>query len=409
VQPQPQTVAQPETEVWSLYRKALTLLAAIAVVFDGFDIQILGFAIPSIMREWHVTRAELAPVAALGLTGMAIGSPFAGWCGDRFGRRITLIGCIGVLAIATLATAFCTNLVELAVLRTIAGLGAGGALPNAGALVAEFAPLRRRAMAVSLTIVCVPLGGMLGGLIAGHVLPAFGWRMLYIIGGAAPLVFALVLLAVLPESPHYEARAAGRGALRDLFALELRRDTLGLWLAFFSCLGGIYLVFSWLPAMLTARGLDVATASAGLASYNFGGVLGVLLIVAVVTAIGSRGPLLAAALAGSASALALLWTPASLLIGGLALHGLFVNAAQTTMYALAAHVYPPRIRATGIACAAAIGRCGGILSSLGGAAIIQRGSDAYLGVLGIAFTVSFAGLAIVRNHCPGRRASARRK
>ena len=402
-QPQPQPVAQSEPEVWSLYRKALTLLAAIAVIFDGFDIQILGFAIPSIMKEWRVTRAALAPVAALGLAGMALGSPFAGWCGDRFGRRVTLIGCIGIFAVATLATAFCGNLTELAILRTLAGIGAGGALPNAGALVAEFAPLRRRAMAVSLTIVCVPLGGMLAGVIAGRVLPAFGWHMLYIVGGAAPLVFALILLAVLPESPDYQARVEGKGALRDLFAVELRRDTLGLWLAFFSCLGGIYLVFSWLPAMLTARGMDIATASAGLASYNFGGVLGVLMIVTVVTAVGSRGPLLVAALAGSVSALALLWAPGSLLIAGLGLHGLFVNAAQTTMYALASHVYPPRIRATGIACSAAIGRCGGILSSLGGAAIIQRGASAYLGVLGLAFAVTFVGLAVVRNHCPGRR------
>lgn len=400
--PQTQRIDQPETEVWSLYRKALTLLAAIAVVFDGFDIQVLGFAIPSIMKEWHITRGALAPASALGLTGMALGSVFAGWCGDRFGRRVTLIGCIGSFALATLATAFCVNLTELSILRTLAGLGVGGLLPNAGALAAEFAPLRRRAIAVTLTIVCVPLGGMLAGVIAGRVLPAFGWRTLYIVGGAAPLIFALILLAVLPESPHYQARAEGKGSLRDLFVVELRRDTLGLWLAFFSCLGGIYLVLSWLPAMLTARGMDIATASAGLASYNFGGVLGVLIIVAVVTAIGSRGPLLIAALAGSVSAVALLWAPASLLIAGLGLHGLFVNAAQTTMFALAAHVYPPRIRATGIACSAAVGRCGGILSSLGGAAIIQRGSTAYLGVLGLAFAVTFVGLAIVRNHCPGR-------
>jgi AAHS family 4-hydroxybenzoate transporter-like MFS transporter len=404
VHPQLQRIAQQKTEVWTLHRKLLTLLAAIAVVFDGFDIQILGFAIPSIMKEWHVTRAALAPVAALGLAGMALGSILAGWCGDRFGRRVALIGCIGIFAIATLATAFCGNLTELAILRTLAGAGVGGLLPNASALVAEFAPLRRRAMAVSLTIICVPVGGMLGGMIAARVLPAYGWHRLYIIGGAAPLVFALILLAVLPESPHYEAHAEGKGALRDLFTIELRRDTLGLWLAFFSCLGGVYLVFSWLPAMLTARGLDIASASTGLASYNFGGVLGVLMIVAAMTAVGSRGPLLIAALAASASALALLWAPGSLLIAGLGLHGLFVNAAQTTMFALAAHVYPPRIRVTGIACSAAIGRCGGILSSLGGAAIIQRGSTAYLGVLGLAFAVTFVGLAIVRNHCPGRRA-----
>jgi AAHS family 4-hydroxybenzoate transporter-like MFS transporter len=70
---------------WTTYRKLLTALAALAVIFDGFDIQILGFAIPSLIREWHVARADFAPVLAIGLAGMALGSPLAGYCGDRFG------------------------------------------------------------------------------------------------------------------------------------------------------------------------------------------------------------------------------------------------------------------------------------------------------------------------------------
>src|SRR4051795_5343810 len=79
---------------WRGYQKALTLLAALAVIFDGLDIQILGFAIPSIMREWHVVRADFAIVLAVGLAGMAFGSPFAGYAGDRFGRRPALIASV---------------------------------------------------------------------------------------------------------------------------------------------------------------------------------------------------------------------------------------------------------------------------------------------------------------------------
>ena len=79
---------------WTTYQKALTMLAATAVMFDGFDLQILGFAIPSIMREWHVGRASFAPVAAIGLAGMALGSPLAGYLGDRIGRRLALILCV---------------------------------------------------------------------------------------------------------------------------------------------------------------------------------------------------------------------------------------------------------------------------------------------------------------------------
>ncbi len=430
-----------DTGRWSAYQKALTLLAALAVIFDGFDIQILGFAIPSIMREWHVARGAFAPIAALGLAGMAVGSPFAGYCGDRFGRRISLIGCVLVFGVATIATAFCHTLLQLGVLRTVAGVGVGGALPNASALVAEFAPLRRRAMAVTLTIVCVPLGGMIAGLAASRVLPSMGWHALYAIGGAAPLLFALVLMAVLPESPRYLARFSERRdeltrilarmghalsdgirfdtcsgrqsskavSLAELFSPNLLRDTSGLWLACFACMTGVYLVFGWLPAMLTANGLDIGTASSGLAAYNFGGVLGVLICAVVVTALGSRRPMLWCSVGASASALALLFVPIgpagghALLIAGIGLNGLFVNAVQTTMYALASHVYPTRVRASGVACAAAVGRVGGIMSSLGGAAIIQSGSGTYLLVLAMATGITFVGLVAVRNHYPSSR------
>lgn len=423
---------------WSRYQKLLTALAALAVIFDGLDIQILGFAIPALAREWYVQRSDFAPVLVIGLAGMALGSPLAGYCGDRFGRRTALMGCVALFGLGTLAAVFARGLVDLAVLRFLTGMGAGGALPNAGALAAEFAPLRWRPVAVKLTIVCVPLGGVLGGLIAARVMPAWGWRALYAIGGAAPLLLVLVLWWALPESPRFlaqrpaqwpqlarlltrmghatpegatfedrtERAGDGRAALRTLFGPGLARDTAGLWIAFFSCLGSVYLVFGWLPAMLSAHGLSLATSSSALAVYNFGGVLGVLAWAALMTWKGSRGPMLWGALAGVASALALPAAPIQArgdhtwLIAGLFVNGLLVNAVQTAMYALAAHVYPTRVRASGVAYAAAIGRVGAMLSSLGGAAIIQAGANAYWHALAAAMFCTFAGLALVRRHFP---------
>src|SRR5438045_3706873 len=118
---------------WSTYQKLLTALAALAVIFDGFDIQILGFAIPALIKEWGVARAAFGPVLALGLAGMAAGSPFAGYCGDRYGRRPALIGCVALFGLATVATSFVHSVFALAVLRFVTGVGAGGALPAAPA------------------------------------------------------------------------------------------------------------------------------------------------------------------------------------------------------------------------------------------------------------------------------------
>jgi AAHS family 4-hydroxybenzoate transporter-like MFS transporter len=430
---------------WSAYQKLLTVLAAIAVIFDGFDIQILGFAIPSLMREWHVQRADFGPVLAVGLAGMVVGGPVAGYCGDRFGRRTALIVCVAVFGVATMATAFVHGFAGLTVLRLVTGMGTGGALPNVSALTAEFAPLRWRPATVKLTLVCVPLGGMLGGLLAASTLPRFGWRGLYAAGGALPLFFAAVLWAMLPESPRFLARRpalwpqlavlltrmghtvpAGsafedraeqgkeiRASMRALFRTGLARDTTGLWFAFFFCLGSIYLVFGWLPAMLTAQGLDVATASSGLAFYNLGGVFGVVVWAVLVTMLGSRGPLLSGALACAGSALTLLVVPMQahgdhgLLMVCLGTSGLLANAVQTSMYALAAHVYPTSVRATGVAYAATIGRAGGLLSSLCGATIIQAGAKTYWYTMALAMVCAFAGLAWVRSHYPATGKTAR--
>jgi MFS transporter, AAHS family, 4-hydroxybenzoate transporter len=423
---------------WSKYQKRLTALAALVVIFDGLDIQILGFAIPSLMREWHAARSEFGTVLAVGLVGMVLGGPLAGYCGDRFGRRTALIGCVGIFGLATIATTLVHGFWGLGVLRLITGMGTGGALPNVSALTAEFAPIRRRSAAVKLTLLCVPLGGMLGGLLATVVLPRFGWRGLYGIGGVLPLVFSIVLWAALPESPRFLVRQraqwsqlaqmlgrfghsipegatfedrAERGPVhtaspRALFSGGLARETSGLWIAFFFCLGSIYLVFGWLPAMLTAQNLDFATASLGLAAYNLGGVVGVLVWTVLVTILGSRAPLLSGALACAGSALALLIVPIqaqgdyTLLIACLAINGLLANAVQVSMYALAAHVYPTSIRATGVAYSSTVGRAGGLLSSLFGSTVIQAGPGVYWQTLAIAMVCAFAGLAWVRSHFP---------
>jgi len=179
-----------------------------------------------------------------------------------------------------------------------------------------------------------------------------------------------------------------------------------LWFAFFFCLGSIYLIFGWLPAMLTSQGMDVATASRALALQNFGGVLGVLIWAVLITRLGSRGPLLSGSLAAAGSALAILLIPIQmqggreLMLAGLALNGLLSQAVQTSMYALAAHVYPTGVRASGVACAAAVGRIGGILSSIFGAAIIGAGAGAYWGTMAASMVCAFAGLAWVRSHYP---------
>jgi AAHS family 4-hydroxybenzoate transporter-like MFS transporter len=143
-------------------------------------------------------------------------------------------------------------------------------------------------------------------------------------------------------------------------------------------------------------------AISGLSAYNFGGVLGVFVWTALMVRWGSRGPLLSGAIAVGLSAAVLAATPIEpvLLSAALALHGFLANAVQTSLFALAAHVYPTSVRASGVAYGASIGRTGALLTSFYGAALIQSGSAAYWLSITAASICVWAGLAWIQRHIP---------
>ncbi|OEC46385.1 MFS transporter [Pseudomonas sp. 1D4] len=423
-------------------QKIVVLMAAFSIVLDGFDGQLIGFAIPLMIQEWGITREAFAPAVAAGLIGMGIGSACAGLFADRFGRRMAVIASVFLFGSATCAIGLAPDALTVALLRFIAGLGIGGALPSATTMTAEFTPARHRTLAVTATIVCVPLGGMLAGLFAGQVLPLYGWRMLFFIGGALPMVLGCLLWFGLPESPRFLARRPGRweelrrllgrmarpmpdglryvdaleqGAVshdgfRNLFMAGYGRDTVAIWIAFFMCLTAVYSAFSWLPTMLQSEGLALSVAGSGLTAYNLGGVIGALICALAMTRWGSFWPLLICCAGGAISAFAMklidIHQNASLLIFGFALHGLFVNAVQSTLYALCAFIYPTGVRATGTASALAFGRLGAILSAFVGASVITLGgAQGYLALLGSVMLLALVALALVRRHIPRRSPS----
>lgn len=104
---------------WIGLQKLAAILAAIAIIADGFDGQLIGYAIPSLMAEWGVTRAEFAPVVAIGLLGMGIGTASAGLFADRFGRKSALIVGIIVFGLATCCIGFAQNFWQVGLIPTV--------------------------------------------------------------------------------------------------------------------------------------------------------------------------------------------------------------------------------------------------------------------------------------------------
>jgi AAHS family 4-hydroxybenzoate transporter-like MFS transporter len=425
---------------WTGYQQWLVFLTALTIIFDGFDNQLLGVALPTIMREWSVTRGAFAPVVSLGYLGMMIGGTLAGYAGDRIGRRNALLGCLVLFGVATVAVAMVDDVSSLGILRLIAGIGLGGAMPNAAALAAEYVPLRQRPFAVTLTIVCVPLGATLAGFAAIAALPTIGWRGLFLIGGATPIVGAIVLRWLMPESPRYLVRHPSRWrelaallrqmghdvrdeatfvrpadstvsqpSLMSIFGRELRVDTLALWAAFFSCLFAVYLGFAWLPTILTGAGLPSTVGSTGLTAFNLGGVVGALAGGKLLTRFGSR--IIMVGMTAGAVVCALVMSRMSItaqsavlpILVMLTLTGGLINAVQTTMFALAAHVYPTAIRAGGVGTVVAFGRLGAILVGYAGPwALEYRGSESFFWLMAAALVVTCLSLATVQRHVPAR-------
>src|SRR5262245_17646429 len=190
---------------WSTYQKLLIFGTAMTIIVDGLDNQLLPNAVPALIREWGVPRGAFTNALAIGPFGMMIGGLLGGLSGDRFGRRPTLIACIGVFGVLTAAVALVDSVAMLAALRLLAGIGLGGAMPSALTLAAAYVPTRRRPLAVTATIVCMPLGGAVAGELAADLIPLYGWRLLFVAGGALPLVLSVLLFTLMPESPKFLA------------------------------------------------------------------------------------------------------------------------------------------------------------------------------------------------------------
>jgi AAHS family 4-hydroxybenzoate transporter-like MFS transporter len=382
---------------------AITILTILIMLVDGYDLQTMSFVAPAIVTDWGVARADLIWVLNGSLIGMAIGSVVLGRLGDRVGRKSAFIACLLSLAVGSLLSAHARSLGELFLWRTATGVGLGGLTPLAAAFISEWTPRRVRSIAVACAVVSVPLGGMMGAMIAQRAIPSFGWRAIFWIGTALPLLFIIFAAWLLPESPRYlaqdpvhskrlavmlnrllrEPRFAGSerfyvpepaAPARHWFGVivsgEYRHTTLLLWSAFAFNTLGLYTYANWLPTVLTAAGFTQTAALQQHQYFNFGSFFGAVGGAILIGRYGSR-------LVGTG--LALLGVGATLLIG-VALAGsspagpplsLLVLAAgaafsgmQSFLYAVGAHSYPTYIRAAGVGCAQSISRIGGVLGGL---------------------------------------------
>lgn len=383
-------------------RPALVLaVSVLAAALDGFDVQAMAFVAPGLARQWGIGLPAFGAVFSLGLLGLIVGGLVLAPLGDRIGRkRLILLSGIGV-GVATIATAAATNIPELVVLRFVTGIFLGAMMPGLVTIAHEAPPPHRRTLYVTILMCGFPMGGFFGGMIAAWSLPRHGWEALLIGMGTLALVIVLLLAAVLDRQPPAPvARPVRRLPSGDTLLRDGRAPvTLTLWLLFFATLLNVYLLASWLPALLERDGFTTAQAAIAAGICNLGGAAGGLLIGYFVARHGER-VLAAAFLLGAIGVAAFGFVGGSLaaMIGVAFVVGLIIPGGQVCNNAIAAARYPAAMRATGIGWAQGIGRVGSVIGPALVALALELGfsnrsifaAAALLAILGAfaAFTIS---------------------
>ena len=185
-------------------------IATLAMVADGFDLSAIGFVVPELIKEWHITPAQMAPALTAGILGLLVGAPLFGYLGDRLGRKKAIIISLFTYGALTMITMAAGSLNQFVVLRFLTGIGMGGMIPNILALTAEMAPKRLRGMFTVIVLFGVPAGIALPGWVAALLVSHYGWPVILLVGGLLPVIIAIVAYLALPEVIKFLVQRGGR-------------------------------------------------------------------------------------------------------------------------------------------------------------------------------------------------------
>ena len=359
-------------------------LCWLAVALEGFDLVVLGVVLPSLLKEpgWGLNPNSASLISVIGLVGVMVGALITGPVCDLIGRRKAMIATVVSFSVFTLLCAFAPNPLIFGLLRFLAGLGLGGVLPTALALVNEYARRGRGGKATTTLMTGYHVGAVVTALLGILIIERFGWHWMFIIGALPALILVPLILRYLPESTDFlEARASGSNPATAtkttpkakpssnpvgmLFHHGFARSTIAFWVTSFMGLLLVYGLNTWLPQIMREAGYELGAALALLLVLNVGAIAGLLVAGAVADRIGNRRSTVAW-FAAAALFLALL----SVKLPGIGVYisvllaGMFVFSAQVLVFAYVAHVYPAAARGTALGATSGIGRLGAITGPL---------------------------------------------
>ncbi len=374
----------------------LFVLCALSLIMDGFDVQSMGYVAPAVIPEFGMSKPQLGDILSAANAGVLIGSLLFTMLADKIGRRPVLVYGTFFYALITLLTANAHGTQELLWLRFIGGIGMGSIIPNASALIGEYSPRTKRITLIMGITVGFTAGAAIGGLVAGRLIPLFGWRSVFYLGGVIPLIVGTLMVFWLPESLEFlvakgkHARIArwvaridprvesgpetrfvapmhgkGKVPVAQLLTQGRAPVTLLYWLINFTNLLNLYFLAGLLPTILKDHGYsDSSSATIG-GLMQLGGTIGTY---GLIWFIAKRGmtPMLTLTFFGAAVSIALIGTHFVIAVPWLLtaivfIAGWCVVGGQPGLNALGTTYYPTFMRSTGVGWGLGIGRIGAII------------------------------------------------
>jgi len=380
---------------------------------EGFDLQAAGVAASGMASEFRPTPYQLGTFFSASTFGLFLGALVGGRLSDSFGRKRILIVALSIFGVSSLITGAVSGIHSASWARLLTGVGLGGVLPNLLALVRESSGATRRNANVALVYSGLPFGGALASLLSLLTLSS-RWRLIFITGGAAPLILVPVLWKNLRESPFFSGggsrpSAQGRqpyhepaaGSFVAIFTDGRGLTTMLLWASMFLALLTIYLLLSWLPILLVGNGFTRTEASAAQIAFNVGGGIAALIMGQVLEGSARRATILVTFISGPLLVLLLGKAPAQvgMVVGIVFALGCSMLAAQGFLYATAPGCYPTSIRGVGVGTAVAMGRLGSVVGPTLAGVLIGAGqtySQLFIDILPLIILGSLAALMFAR-------------
>ncbi len=241
----------------------------LGLLADGVDLMFLAYSLNSLKAEFGLSNFEAGSLGSLTLAGMAVGGIYGGWCCDRFGRVRVVTWTIVLFSIGTALLGLTQNYWQFALIRFVASLGLGSLFVACNILMSECVGTKYRTTILAAMQAGWTVGYLVATLLAGQIIPEFGWRTLFFTA-VAPALVCLALRPWVPESPSWLAAQAGRqrpgaapqshaeaggaGPLGRMLGDPETRGMFLLW-SLTSCflLFGYYGTNNWMPSYLESE------------------------------------------------------------------------------------------------------------------------------------------------------------